>query len=207
MVITEDPPDLSDSPALFSRARAGDAPAFCRLTEPLQARLLRQAIALAGDVSSAEDLVSETLVEAWKGLPRYEPSCRLSTWLYAILLHRHQKSLRRARSRPISLAWLPFREARDLNERQASVPSPEISPADAMAQNEISTRLQQCIAMLPDKHRQIILLRFFEDASLPDMAAVLGCSVGTVKSRLFHALEKLRKMKMNLPDPARDKQI
>jgi len=207
MVITEDPPDLSDSPALFSRARAGDAPAFCRLTEPLQARLLRQAIALAGDVSSAEDLVSETLVEAWKSLPRYEPSCRLSTWLYAILLHRHQKSLRRARSRPISLAWLPFREARDLNERQASVPSPEISPADAMAQNEISTRLQQCIAMLPDKHRQIILLRFFEDASLPDMAAVLGCSVGTVKSRLFHALEKLRKMKMNLPDPARDKQI
>jgi len=207
MVITEDPPDLSDSPALFSRARAGDAPAFCRLTEPLQARLLRQAIALAGDVSSAEDLVSETLVEAWKSLPRYEPSCRLSTWLYAILLHRHQKSLRRARSRPISLAWLPFREARDLNERQASVPSPEISPADAMAQKEISTRLQQCIAMLPDKHRQIILFRFFEDASLPDMAAVLGCSVGTVKSRLFHALEKLRKMKMNLPDPARDKQI
>ena len=207
MVITEDPPDLSDSPALFSRARAGDAPAFCRLTEPLQARLLRQAIALAGDVSSAEDLVSETLVEAWKSLPRYEPSCRLSTWLYAILLHRHQKSLRRARSRPISLAWLPFREARDLHERQASVPSPEISPADAMAQNEISTRLQQCIAMLPDKHRQIILFRFFEDASLPDMAAVLGCSVGTVKSRLFHALEKLRKMKMNLPDPARDKQI
>ena len=207
MVITEDPPDLSDSPALLSRARAGDAPAFCRLTEPLQARLLRQAIALAGDVSSAEDLVSETLVEAWKSLPRYEPSCRLSTWLYAILLHRHQKSLRRARSRPISLAWLPFREARDLNERQASVPSPEISPADAMAQKEISTRLQQCIAMLPDKHRQIILLRFFEDASLPDMAAVLGCSVGTVKSRLFHALEKLRKMKMNLPDPARDKQI
>jgi RNA polymerase sigma-70 factor (ECF subfamily) len=207
MVITEEPPDLSDSPALLSRARAGDAPAFCRLTEPLQARLLRQAIALAGDVSSAEDLVSETLVEAWKSLPRYEPSCRLSTWLYAILLHRHQKSLRRARSRPISLAWLPFREARDLNERQASVPSPEISPADAMAQNEISTRLQQCIAMLPDKHRQIILLRFFEDASLPDMAAVLGCSVGTVKSRLFHALEKLRKMKMNLPDPARDKQI
>ena len=207
MVITEEPPDLSDSPALLSRARAGDAPAFCRLTEPLQARLLRQAIALAGDVSSAEDLVSETLVEAWKSLPRYEPSCRLSTWLYAILLHRHQKSLRRARSRPISLAWLPFREARDLNERQASVPSPEVSPADAMAQNEISTRLQQCIAMLPDKHRQIILLRFFEDASLPDMAAVLGCSVGTVKSRLFHALEKLRKMKMNLPDPARDKQI
>jgi RNA polymerase sigma-70 factor (ECF subfamily) len=53
----------------------------------------------------------------------------------------------------------------------------------------------------------VILLRFFEDASLPDMAAVLGCSVGTVKSRLHHALDKLRKMKMNLSELAGDKQI
>jgi len=76
-----------------------------------------------------------------------------------------------------------------------------------MAQNETTVRLRQCLGMLPDKHRQIILLRFFEDASLPDIAAVLGCSVGTVKSRLHHALEKLRKMKMNLPEPKGDKQV
>jgi len=57
---------------------------------------------------------------------------------------------------------------------------------------------------LPAKHRQVVLLRFFEDASLPDIAAVLGCSVGTVKSRLHHALEKLRKMKMNLPGLGED---
>ena len=61
--------------------------------------------------------------------------------------------------------------------------------------------------MLPEKHREIIQLRFFEDASLPDMAAVLGCSVGTVKSRLHHALEKLRKMKMNLPELAGHQQL
>ena len=84
---------------------------------------------------------------------------------------------------------------------------PEPSPAEAMTQNETGSRLRQCIEMLPEKHRQIIRLRFFEDASLPDMAAVLGCSVGTVKSRLHHALEKLRKMKMNLPGMKEDKQI
>ena len=54
--------------------------------------------------------------------------------------------------------------------------------------------------MLSEKHQEIIRLRFFEDASLPDMAAILDCSVGTVKSRLHHALENLRRMKMNLPD-------
>ena len=207
MVITDGQLELSDCRELLSRARAGEAQAFCLLTEPLQARLLRQAVALAGDLSVAEDLVQETLVEAWKSLSRYNQTCRLSTWLYAILLHRHRKSIRRARCRPISLAWLPFFKAQDLHELHANLPSAEPSPAEAMTQNETGSRLRQCIEMLPDKHRQIIRLRFFEDASLPDMAAVLGCSVGTVKSRLHHALEKLRKMKMNLPGMKEDKQI
>ena len=207
MVITDDHYELADTQELLSRARAGESQAFCLLTEPLQARLLRQAVALAGDVSTAEDLVSETLVEAWKSLPRYNQVCRLSTWLYAILLHRHRKSIRRARSRPVSLAGLPFLDAEALHEQQANLPSPEPSPADALAQSEMDARLRQCIQTLPDKHRQVILLRFFEDASLPDIAAVLGCSVGTVKSRLHHALENLRKMKMNLPAVKRDKQV
>ena len=76
-----------------------------------------------------------------------------------------------------------------------------------MAQNETGGRLRQSLESLPDKHRQVIPLRFFEDASLPDMAVVLDCSVGTVKSRLHHALEKLRKMKMNLPELKGDKQL
>ncbi|MDB6125395.1 MAG: polymerase sigma factor, sigma-70 family [Pedosphaera sp.] len=205
MVVTDDNIDPSAVLALLARARAGDAPAFCHLIEPLQAGLLRQAIALAGDMSVAEDLVSETLVEAWKSLSRYNETCRLSTWLCAILLHRYQKNFRRARSRPISLARLPLFEAQELQSQQENVSSPDPSPAEAATQSELSVQLRQCIEMLPARHREIILLRFFEDASLPDMAAVLGCSVGTVKSRLHHALEKLRKMKMNLPDMKGDK--
>jgi RNA polymerase sigma-70 factor (ECF subfamily) len=207
MVITDDHLELSAATELLARARGGDALAFCLLVEPLQARLLRQAAALAGDLSAAEDLVSETLVEAWKSLPRYNETCRFSTWLYAILLHRCQKSARHARCRPISLGWLPFLEARQLREQQENLPSSEASPAEVVDQNEQFAQLRQCIERLPDKHRTIISLRFFEDASLPDMAAVLGCSIGTVKSRLHHALEKLRKMKMNLPDMKGDEQI
>jgi RNA polymerase sigma-70 factor (ECF subfamily) len=192
---------------LLSQACTGNTQAFDRLTGPQQARLLRQAAALTGDLSAAEDLVSETLVEAWKCLPRYDRSCRLSTWLYAILLHRHYNALRRARSRPFPLAWLSFFDAQDCEDRQANLPATEPSPAATLAQNELNARVRQSVAHLPEKHRQVILLRFFEDASLPDMAAVLGCSVGTVKSRLHHALDKLRKMKMNLSELAGDKQI
>jgi RNA polymerase sigma-70 factor (ECF subfamily) len=177
------------------------------LTEPLQARLLRQAAALAGDPNVAEDLVSETLVEAWKSLERYDESCRFSTWLYAILLHRRQKMARRARSRPLALAWLPAFQRDDLAARHENLASPEPSPSENAAQNEFSAQLRQCVNRLPEKLRRVILLRFFEDASLADMAQVLGCPAGTVKSRLHHALEKLRQMKMNLPEIEGDKQI
>ena len=207
MVIADDrltPPAATE---LLARARAGDSRSFCLLIEPLQARLLRQAAALTGDLSSAEDIVSETLIEAWKSFPRYNESCQFSTWLYAILLHRYQKSVRRARSRPIALAWLSLFEARDLSQRRENIAAPEPSPAEVVAKNETFAQLRQCIERLPKKQARVILLRFFEDASLPDMAAVLGCSVGTVKSRLHHALEKLRKMKMNLPDEKGDKPV
>jgi RNA polymerase sigma-70 factor (ECF subfamily) len=207
MDITDDRVEIIDAGELLTSARAGDAQAFCRLTEPLQTRLLRQAAALSGDVSAAEDLVAETLVEAWKSLARYDESCRFSTWLYAILLHRHQKWRRRARSRPVTLAWLPVFERDNVVARQENIPSPEPSPAEDAARNETSALMRACIARLPEKHRRIILLRFFEDASLPDMAHVLGCPVGTVKSRLHHALERLRGMKMNLPEMRGDTQI
>ena len=131
----------------------------------------------------------------------------MSTWLYAILLHRWQKSVRRASSRPISLAGLRFFEVQELHERQANLPSPEPSPAESAGQKEAAARLRQAVELLPAKHRRIILLRFFADASLPEMAALLGCSVGTVKSRLHHALEKLRKMKLNLFEVNEDKQV
>jgi RNA polymerase sigma-70 factor (ECF subfamily) len=207
MQITDDPAAMTAPGELLRRARAGDAPAFCRLVEPLQARLLRQAAALAGDLSVAEDLVSETLVEAWKSLDRYDESCRFSTWLCAILLHRRQKLARRARSRPLALAWLPAFQRDDLAARRQNLPSPEPSPSEIAAQNEISARLREGVDRLPERHRRVILLRFFQDASLPDMARALGCPVGTVKSRLHHALEKLRQMKMNRPAPEGDKQI
>ncbi len=203
MVITDDHLDHE----LIRHAREGDPPSFCRLVEPLQGRLLRQAVALCGDVSMAEDLVSETLIEAWKSLARYNETCRLSTWLYSILLHRYQKAVRSARARLISLAVLPPFDAGELRKKQERIPAPEASPVEVACQNELLAQLRASIQRLPEKHRQILLLRFFEDAALPDIAAVLGCSPGTVKSRLHHALDKLRKMKMNLPPIPGDKLV
>lgn len=207
MVIREGRDERAAEQELLAGARAGEAGAFCLLIRPLETRLLRQAMGLTNDLSAAEDLVSEVRIRAWKNLARYNETCRLSTWLYAILLHCHQEAARRARSRPISLARVPIAEAVALHERQDNDPASAPSPAETALRNEAAAQLNRCVQILPEKHREVIQLRFFEDASLSDMAAVLGCSVGTVKSRLHHALEKLRKMKMNLPDPVSHQQL
>ena len=204
MVIAEDRIEPPDTEALLVQAREGDTQAFCLLVQPLEARLLRQAAALCHDPSAAEDLASETLIEAWRSLGRYNGTCRLSTWLYAILLHRCQKSSRHARCRPIPLAWLPFFDAGKHEETHNNLPAQGPTPAGAVEQQELAGELRRAIATLPPKHRDVILLRFFEDGSLADMASVLGCSVGTVKSRLHHALEKLRKMNLNLSEASWD---
>jgi RNA polymerase sigma-70 factor (ECF subfamily) len=68
------------------------------------------------------------------------------------------------------------------------------APDHAFETREEAALIRKCVESLPPKHQQVIFLRFYTEDSLEGMAAALGCSVGTVKSRLFHALEKLRKM-------------
>lgn len=204
MDVTDETVETTDSGVHLALARGGDADAFCRLIEPLQTRLLRQATALSGDLATAEDLVSETLVEAWKSLARFNGDCRLSTWLYSILMHRHYKWLRRAKSRPLAFGWLPFFQRERAAAQQENLPSAASSPAEEMAQKDSCAHLLRCVDRLPARHREVVLLRFFEDASLPEIARILKCNEGTVKSRLHHALEKLRKMKMNEMPMGRD---
>jgi RNA polymerase sigma-70 factor (ECF subfamily) len=191
---------------LLVQARTGDGQAFCQLAEPLETRLFQQAVALCGNPAQAEDLVSETLVEAWKSLARYNETCRFTTWLYAILLHRYQKHIRSLRSRPVSLASLPVREAEQHRATQGDLPAGDATPLESVLQAEFNHEIRGLLDGLDEKHREVVLLRFFEEATVPEMALVLGCSEGTVKSRLHHALNKLRRLKISMNDfyPGRD---
>jgi len=206
MAITDAGLDMAETAVLLARARSGEAAAYCRLAQEYEARLLHQALALCRDWSTAEDLTQQTLIEAWHSLRHYDNTCRFSTWLYAILMHRFQKWLRHSRSRPVPLASLPCPEAKQRAALLENAPVAEASPSEAMEHQEGSENLRECLEALPEKHRQVIWLRFFAEASLTEIASILHCSPGTVKSRLHHALEKLRKMKkkLNLDNRGRD---
>ena len=184
--------DLPNVEALLERARAGGMEAFDEICRLYAARLLRQATALCGEVALAEDLAQETLIETWKCLARYNGQCQFFTWLCAILLHRHRKLLRKRRPVAFSLSR-PADIAPGSGMEQW--PDPGIRPDEAVESEERARVVRRCLEALPARHRQVIYLRFYVDDSLEGIAAALGCSVGTVKSRLFHGLEKLRRMR------------
>ena len=78
------------------------------------------------------------------------------------------------------------------------VPCTPHTPSSFAEASEDARRVRQAVASLPEAHRLVVELRFFAGATLDEMAAVLGCPLGTVKSRLHHALEKLRQMNLEV---------
>jgi len=184
--------ELSDTGSFVERAQSGDSEAFGEVCRLYETRLLRQAMTLCRNESMAEDLAQDTLVEAWKSLHRYNGRCQFFTWLCAILLNRYRNTVRR--KRPLSLSSLPPRDEDEFSDRLEKLRDENSWPDQAAQVREESAVVLACIQTLPRKHQQIIYLRFYVDNSLEGIAAALGCSMGTVKSRLFRALDKLRTM-------------
>ena len=171
---------------LVRRAQDNDPVAFADVFEILQAKLHRQAFFLAGDEQQALDLLQETMIETWKHIGRYDGRARFFTWICSVMAHRHYDWLRRLRVRATAL--LAQREE-VCNERVAA------SPAEAAVEYERGQLLKACLDELPMKQRTVVYLRFYAGESLEGIAAIANCSVGTVKSRLFHGLERLAGMR------------
>jgi RNA polymerase sigma-70 factor (ECF subfamily) len=131
-------------------------------------------------------------VEAWKSRQRYNGRCQFFTWLCAILLNRYRNTVRE--KRPLPFSSLVEGDEGAFVRSMEQMAHDEPLPDQTAWLREEAALVRRCIQALPAKHQQVILLRFYVDDSLEGIAAALGCSVGTVKSRLFHALEKLRAM-------------
>ena len=182
----------SETSDLLEQARAGDAEAFGEVCRMYETRLLRQAMALCGQASLAEDLAQDTLVEAWKCLRHFNGQCQFFTWLCAILLNRYRNTVRARRSLPFSAC--PEHDRHEFEEGFGRLIDPDSLPDEVAQRGERAALVRRCIEALPTKQQQVVYLRFYVDDSLGGIAVALGCSVGTVKSRLFHALDKLRGM-------------
>jgi len=174
---------------LIRRAQAGEPRAFQQIALHHSERLYRCALTLCHDRQLAEDILQETLLEAWRSIGRFDGRCHLSTWLYGILRHRFLKAGRKTTH--------PALRAFSIDE-SASIPAHDNDPSRVAELAEDAAILRQAVATLAEEHRPVIELRFFGHATLEEIATVLGIPLGTVKSRLHNGLERLRQMDLNV---------
>lgn len=173
---------------LVRKAVAGCDVSFEQLVSRYSTLVYSCAVTLCRCESVAQDLAQETLVESWRSLSRFDGRCRFSTWMIGILRNRFLKWRSKSNSRPhISL-----------NEHSAKIEQEADSPVLAAQIKEDYRSLQKAISKLNPAHRLVIEARFINGARLEEIAVLLDCPLGTVKSRLHNGLEKLRTMNLEL---------
>ena len=151
--------------------------------------LYRYAMSLTHNEAESEDLVQETYLRALRASERLRPESNVKSWLFKILRNARLNEVQRP---AFSLRNFGFDE--DLSATAQSLSSsaddPYISFVSAMKQADV----RRAIETLPTAHREIIVLREFEDLSYGEIAQILNCRPGTVMSRLARAREKLRQV-------------
>lgn len=195
--------DPVDDAELVDAARRGDRDAFRTLFE----RYHRKAYALAFGVvrhqDDALDVVQDAFIKAHKYLDKFEGSSSFYTWLYRIVMNLAIDHLRKHRRvKPVEL------DEQHLDEGDDTL-LPKIlggNPGRALMDKEIRARIDQALGELSDNHRAVLIMRELEGMSYEEMAQAMGCSKGTIMSRLFHARKNMQKQLVDLVDrvPAHD---
>lgn len=171
---------------LVERARRGDADAYGELVRRHQTVAHRIAYVISGSTSEAEEAAQDAFVKAWRALPRFRAGAPFRPWVLAIVANEARTRRRAAGRRE---AWT----LRAAAEAESAPPPATADPAAAVLVHERSGELRAALGRLEERDRTVLALRYLLDLSEHEMAAVLGCRPGTVKSRLSRALERLRR--------------
>jgi RNA polymerase sigma-70 factor (ECF subfamily) len=167
---------------LVYAARDGDMGAFDALFYRYRDGIFRLGLAITKDPSAAEEIAVDTFARAHRALARLEPDDSLRPWLYRVAVN---LSYNRRPRRSVVLS--PLEDA--MNDTLANE---EGSPASLAEQAELRRLVLAAVDTLGPKHRLVVVLHYLNGLNLTEIAAVVDCPVGTVKSRLHYALRRLR---------------
>lgn len=171
---------------LLRDAREGDSVAMEELLARHEKQIFRFGMRMCGSEEDARDVLQETLVAAFQGLPEFRGDAELSTWLYRIARSHCSRARRLKVGEPARMGPLEAPEVRAL---PADAPAP-----DALAHaRQVGDALQAAIRALPERHREVVVLKDVEGLSAEEVAEVLGEDVAAVKSRLHRARLELRR--------------
>jgi RNA polymerase sigma-70 factor (ECF subfamily) len=150
-------------------------------------RMYRFAQRLCGEQEDARDLVQETFLNAYRGLPHFRGDAQFSTWLYRIASRVCQAMRRRRKGEPeYELSLEEFIPSSD-GELRLQIPADGLTPEEALANKQLRRALRQAIQGLPAKYRLVLVLRDMEGLSAKEVGTVMGLNERAVKSRLHRA--------------------
>jgi RNA polymerase sigma-70 factor (ECF subfamily) len=138
------------------------------------------------------DLAQDVFIKAWKALPKFEGRSAFFTWLYRIA---HNVTYDWTRKKKISVVGeFEDRIVNDTDPGAVAVPKVIDSPDVSLERKEVKNKISEAIDALSSDHKEIILLKEVDGLSYQEIAESVGCSTGTVMSRLFYARKKLKEI-------------
>jgi RNA polymerase sigma factor (sigma-70 family) len=171
---------------LMGQVRSGVGEMLGLLFERYQVPLFNFYLRLTGDRTISEDLVQEVFFRMLKYRQTYRTDTPFRGWMYQIARNARVDYLRRKRP---ETSWEPEM-------------SPAVLPTDTAQQSQEAALLHRALMRLPEEKREVLVLSRFQDLKYEEIAQLLGCEVGTVKTRVHRALQELREIYQQLPGRA-----
>jgi RNA polymerase sigma-70 factor, ECF subfamily len=188
------PPTATDTDLmLVERTVAGDQKAFELLVLKYQRRIERLIGRMVRDVDLVEDIAQETFIRAYRALAQFRGEAQFYTWLYRIAVNTAKKALGDLKRDPL-VSETALRGGGDEEDETSAVEN-ELTTAETpetvLAAKEIGAAVNSAMEALPEELRQAVTLREIEGLSYEEIAEVMNCPIGTVRSRIFRAREAI----------------
>ena len=169
----------SQEVALVRRCQAGDKEAFRMLVEQYRSILFGTAYLMIRDRELAEDAVQEALIQIWKHLPSFRFKSSMKTWLVRIVVNEVKQQFRKKQ-----VPTVPLEQASEVENDSNEVET-------TLIHDEERQQLKQALEKLPPEQRESLVLRYYSELTVPEIATVMGEREGTIKSRLSRAIKRL----------------
>jgi RNA polymerase sigma-70 factor (ECF subfamily) len=179
---------------LVRQAQAGDTEAFDQLVTRFRTRVFGMIYNMVHNEQDAWDLAQDSFLKAWKSIARFRGQSSFYTWLYRIVMNVTIDWLRKKQVKGAGAEFDDAIQLKEIDPASRTVPHAAALPHEQMEHKEIRGRIEAAIGQLSPEHRAVILMKEIEDMQYHEIAESLGCSIGTVMSRLFYARKKLQNL-------------
>ena len=178
---------------MISRVIAGERELFYDLIKPCERAVFLTAFSVLKSEADAEEVVQEAALKAYKALSSFRGEAKFSTWLVKITLNEARMRLRRSRAES-EVSLEDFANDGDSDYTPAVLTDWREIPSEALDRKELRVLLQRGLDELPEKYREVLILRDVRELNIEETAQLLGISIGMVKTRLFRARLMMQKI-------------